>query len=91
MKKTKILIALGAVTMAIVGIFGTKPEKKFNSATQIYAGGAYGQILITAGTSSHLTTVAANGSKAMFKTVNGSAVTLFTATPGFGVKTLYFR
>jgi hypothetical protein len=88
MKKTKFFLALGTATMAITGIFGTKPAKKFAAPAQIYAAAPYNAILAVISSTSHLTT-SVTSNKALFATSAGQALVTLKTTTGTA-KTVYF-
>jgi len=83
MKKTKFFAMAGLTTLAIVSIFGTKPERKFNAVSQGYC---FGEVLFTGASSLILTTHAAGTGyfTAQFSTVGStsSPITLRTASGG---------
>ncbi|HWK04516.1 MAG TPA: hypothetical protein VNS58_12840 [Puia sp.] len=66
--KSKILIAFGALALAIAGSAAVKANKKFATATKIYR--VDGTTILMSGTSSHLTTI---GTSKNFWVVIGSA------------------
>jgi hypothetical protein len=81
MKRTKLVVGLGALTLAVAGMFSFKPAKKFAPLTQVYAPG-YGYLFGNSPAVNWTGVKGTSGHTAFFKTISGSLVTLRSSSSG---------
>jgi len=81
MKRTKLVVGLSALTLAVAGMFAFKPAKKFAVLTKVYAPG-YGYLFGATPQVNWTSVKGLSGHTAFFKTISGSLVTLKTSSAG---------